>query len=230
MNPIEMQNAMLGSLLQMKQLMGGNNEGTTAKDLISVFQSGLELAKDMGGGGEKGIWDVLEKMPEMLGNIAEMEKQTVSAPPALAPPLVAGDQLPVATGPTLQPQGEPVLKELFFKKQLDMLVAKAEKGSDPGLYADFILDNMPEDAIRTFLGEGDPFPRLVELNPTVAQHEMWFRSLGVFLNESLAPDDPSGDNADAEADDLDNRSGAPDASKEPSTTPTDEGGDAPSDT
>ena len=172
-----------------------------------MFQSGLELAKDIGGGGEKSIWDVLEKMPAMLGQISEYAK--ANPPPALAPP-VAGDSLPVATGPApAQSEGDsPMLKEMFFKKQLDMLISKAEKGSDAGLYADFILDNMPEDAIRTFLGDGDPFPRLVELNPNVAQHETWFRSLGIFLNESLAVAEPTGDNNDA--DDLDNRSGAPD--------------------
>ena len=229
-----MQNAMLGSLLQMKQLMGGGNEGTSAKDLIEVFQSGLELAKDIGGGGEKSIWDVLEKMPTMLGNIADMAKQTASATPALTPP-VAGDNLPVAQGgPHLpnvaahQPHGEPpVIKEMFFKKQLDMLVAKAEKGSDPGLYADFILDNMPEDAIRTFLGDGDPFPRLVALNPHVAGHETWFRSLGVFLNESLAPEPPIGENTDA---DETREPLPPDAPETTPTTPADEGGDASIDT
>lgn len=65
----------------------------------------------------------------------------------------------------------------MFRVYLDSLVKKAAGGSNPELYAEYILDNAPEDQVRKFLGQPDALEQLAAINPGVAEHRAWFEAL-----------------------------------------------------
>lgn len=68
------------------------------------------------------------------------------------------------------------------------LIGRAAAGADPGLYADLVIDNVPESMLRHVLA-GDVVAQLSQIDPRVAQHAQWFRDLGAMLSEALRPDD-----------------------------------------
>ena len=89
-----------------------------------------------------------------------------------------------------------------MKQYVAFLVDRAVEGSDPMLYADLILDVVPEAIIRPMLGDGDPVAKLTLIDPRVPQHAQWFRELGAALLEALNSDaaepgsaTPAGDGA-----------------------------------
>jgi len=69
-----------------------------------------------------------------------------------------------------------------------MLVEKALEGSDPALYADLILDNVPEAMIRSVLS-GGIVAVLGAVDARVKDQAEWFEQLGVVLSEALEAQD-----------------------------------------
>lgn len=76
-----------------------------------------------------------------------------------------------------------------LKTAVAFLVERAQQDSDPVLYADLILDNVPPAMLRAVLGQGtDPGPvveRLASLDPRVKESAQWFRDLGAAVLEGL---------------------------------------------
>ena len=70
-----------------------------------------------------------------------------------------------------------------------MLVKKAVEDSDPALYADLILDNVPEEMIRSVLAAGI-VPTLAAVDARVKDHAEWFESLGATLGEAMTDHAP----------------------------------------
>jgi hypothetical protein len=84
---------------------------------------------------------------------------------------------------------------------LGFLVGKAQGGADASLYAELVLDNVPDPQLTPLLARGDQLiDHLIEIHPPVAQHREWFVKLIQEINDLLAPDDePSGDSHAADA-------------------------------
>ena len=82
---------------------------------------------------------------------------------------------------------------MFIKKYVGMLVERAERGSDPDLYADFVLDNVPENVIKEHLANENIIEELSKIDPRVAQHAEWFNSLRDSLVSALTEDGSGAD-------------------------------------
>lgn len=76
---------------------------------------------------------------------------------------------------------------------LGLLCAKAAEGSDPTLYADLVLDSVPEEQLRSIMyghGHASTIDALIAMRPDVAQHREWFQMLIDTIDGTLqAPDD-----------------------------------------
>lgn len=79
---------------------------------------------------------------------------------------------------------------------LGFLVGKAQGGADASLYAELVLDNVPDPQLTPLLARGDQLiDHLIEIHPPVAQHREWFVKLIQEINDLLEPEDsqPAGD-------------------------------------
>lgn len=69
----------------------------------------------------------------------------------------------------------------WLKEQLNTLVQKAQRGSDPDLYAEVVLDSLPEnihgDVLLDFLKRPDWFNLMAQFDPRVRDHSRWFGEL-----------------------------------------------------
>jgi hypothetical protein len=93
-------------------------------------------------------------------------------PPQQAHPQLAAPQPPQQS----QPQNEDE-EAMMFKYYLNMLVGFAAQGRDVSLYADLVVDNVPEDKLLSILNDAHPIESLGAINSGVLQHRAWFDSL-----------------------------------------------------
>jgi len=68
------------------------------------------------------------------------------------------------------------------------LVTRAEKGTDAVFYADWVLDNWPDEFISVLLEIPDLVTQLQYLVPAVAPHRQWFEKLVAELREIVKDD------------------------------------------
>jgi len=83
--------------------------------------------------------------------------------------------------PVTSPLPEPDMKSTY----INMLLQKARQGSSPELYADYILDNVSEDIIRTHLINPGVLESIEKDYPEVANHREWFNALQSAIIEVL---------------------------------------------
>lgn len=189
-DPVAARREILQDLALMKEIMGGGQQQTMGPDkLLEVMKLGMDVAKDAAGGGEG--WEaIVSKAIDTMGpSIAEAmaSRQTSVPPAAIGQPAGAPPRLPAQPAPaSQQPKRGGSMKEY-----VGFLVERAAEESDPGLYADLILDAVPEamlKSIKVMLDSGDPVARLALIDPRVHQHAQWFRELGAVLVEALSGD------------------------------------------
>lgn len=196
---------MLTAMLQMKQLFGPSNGGNSITQSIEMFSKGVELAKELSGGnGNENIWGVLKDMVGTFGKpIAEaaMRLDKLQGPQVVQPPIMLNKDSPAQSAAAGAVRGNPNMQQMMLKSQLDFLLKQAKKDGDPELYANLILDNVPEQAVRDFIMRPDAMQKLNELNPEVAQYAVWFTELQSALTDILSEGDnqtdaPSGATSD----------------------------------
>lgn len=83
-----------------------------------------------------------------------------------------------------------------MKKHVATLIEQARFNSDPALWAEVILERVPEPQVRAFL-EGDPIMKLAEFDRRVLDNVKWFESLGAELRALLDENAPDAGNADS---------------------------------
>jgi len=171
---------MLGMLGTAKELFSGGG-GTNN---IDAMMKGIEMAKELGGGSDKetNTNDLLmttlrEFAPAIVKSISEMPNK--NPPVRTANPIVKtnpGEPVkPVETDVKLTPQQAQMAQQAAF------LVERAKVNADPGIYADMLLDMMPN--ITELLGGQSIVPLLLGLNPEVASYMPWFDELNSMLSE-----------------------------------------------
>lgn len=189
-DPMQMITGMVTAMSQLNGMMPRPEASG-----MDQFIKGIEVAKELAvesSGGEKGMADVLINMAKEFGQpIMQMVNKMDSMP---AQPVQPGSQSPT---PQLPPQPVQPTQEndpmFMLKMQLKMLVNKAAANADPALYADLILDSMPEAQIREFLGQPNLREFLTELNPAVLNYWPWFEQLQAEVLAGLTPA-PEGSN------------------------------------
>jgi len=169
-NPMEMMTSMVTAMSQLNGLM--------PKQEMDQFIKGIELAKEFGSdnnGAEKGLADVLiTAAKEFAPPLLEMSKMAAQNTPRPVQTRPVKTPVSNSTPPVTEQENDPML---MLKMQLNMLVNKAAADSDPALYADLILDAMPEEQIREFLGQPNLQEFLTNMNPQVSIYWPWFDAL-----------------------------------------------------
>lgn len=102
---------------------------------------------------------------------------------------------PTPSGPGTIPngtqQGDPMFALMnWLRPQLQMLIGKAAKNSDPELYAELVADNvppnLPPEQIESFLRRPDWWQLLVQFSPAASPYQGWFTQLRDALLRMIA--------------------------------------------
>ena len=204
-DPMQMMGSMVAMMVQMKNLMpapvvhDNNNQ-------IEFLLKGLEIARDFGGsgsnggGGESTMMDVVRDLIKspLLGS-------AISAVATQAQPIV---NKPVENNLRLDSPKQNISNQdntggqkvnPFISSYLNMLVKKAAQDADTGLYAEYILDNMPENLVREYIVRDDLLDFLATINPDAKNYHPWFLKLKNDIIELLlsADDEPLTENSDS---------------------------------
>lgn len=169
---------------------------------VDMLLKGIELANDLRGGGEEGLGGVLRDLvrsPMLAAAVTAMQSSQPAPMPRIAAPVgTRPAMIATPSGPMpvngVAPVSAPLAPALTMMKThlpyLNLLIARAREGSDPALYADVILDNVPEEAIRAFLSRPpSAIDALIADSAAVQPYRAWFEQLIMTLEEALtAPD------------------------------------------
>jgi hypothetical protein len=145
-----------------------------------------------GGGGEQNPWlfaisQLKEPLAKIVDTVHAVATQPVVRPPvkATVPPVP-----PSPTPPVVQAE-EPDMILTGLKQYLPMLQSAGQKGSDPALYADLILDQIPPmayPALRAWLTQAGCLDKIAAIDPSIRQQAPWWESLRAALLEALSED------------------------------------------
>jgi hypothetical protein len=149
---------------------------------LALVQKGIELAQGINRDGQE---------PSMVGVLSDFFKS----------PLLE-HMLRPKVEPIMQTQSRPVgnqqpinQADAVRKQYINMLLQKAKQGASPELYAEYILDNAPEDVVReNFIGP-TVINDIMRLVPEVGNHVNWFTELQKAIMQML-------DDTDLPADDT----------------------------
>lgn len=207
---IGMMTAIIGTLVQFKQLIGPANPqpGMSPDKMFEMFTKGIEVARDLGGGnggGETGMFDIVRdllkspmlgevikaastpQLPPVQGRIAPPNQPTVQG--KITPPIIQPAASPQIQNSPAQPNGEnPVLFNAVVKNYVNQLVDRAKRDSDPHIYALFILDNIPDayaEEAAGYFQSPDLIEKLIALNPEVSNYREWFNELQNSIKEII---------------------------------------------
>lgn len=200
-------NELVTALASMKSLAGGEESKLDqALKLVEVIE---KFKGDGGGGGETNWMDLVKEglgmvKPAVAGLIeARLQNPPVSAampsaaPFGLPPPSTrmptpaASDTAPAAVSAAAGSPSmgnDPMLLLLpWLKKTSVYLAHKAGKNADPEMYAEWLLDNLPDGApvadLMGFLGRSDWWGHLSAFCPETRPYEGWFTALRQALIE-----------------------------------------------
>lgn len=205
-DPMAMVTGIIGAMSALHGMMPkpAAVEGTSMKDLIEIFKSGVEMAQNAaGGGGDTGLADIVKALIQspVLENV--LKGQPGAAPAytidAAGAPIPDYRPNPNPAAPPQAPSAAPVLPadpdrmtpqqaDMLVRQQLGYLVGRAKANSDPQLYAEWILDQMPEAMLEHVLQAPDIIAELIQLNPEIANLRHWFDRLLVEIRQMVQTD------------------------------------------
>ncbi len=184
-------------------------QGESTSKAIDMFMQGLQLARELredSAPGDNSIGGMLRdvlKSPIMAAAVQSAVQTQAQPQPARLPNPAAVTPQPAPVShakpsdqPAPQQEGNQVLA--YY---LGFLVGKAKIGSDPSLYAELVLDNVPDAQLTPMLGRGDALiDDLIAIHPPVADHRAWFVALLKEINELLSQDVPEETNTESSGD------------------------------
>lgn len=87
----------------------------------------------------------------------------------------------------------------MLAQQFNWLCDQAGAGGDPLLYGDLVLEQVPEEHLREFVTSGDPYQKMLEIQPRVGLYGDWFRELIQHVTNELNAEieDETGQNVPA---------------------------------
>lgn len=159
---------------------------------LSMFQKGVEMAGVGGGGGDsQSFWLMaIRELKDPLLKIVETVQTAIAKPqpvhinPRNSPATVSTPETP---NPPLNE--DPMLALMpVIKQMLPALVNGASKNSDPSLYVDFLLDQIPASAypsFRDWLLKPGCLDQLAMLEPGVRFQREWWEALRATLLDAI---------------------------------------------
>lgn len=179
---------MLQGFGAIMQTMSSIMPKPTENNLETMFKF-MQLGKELGS--ERGETNTSDILLAAINNLGPVLGKTLEGQARAEPRThINAPNLTVKQNPT--PRGEPQMlspQMQIVKMQLKNLVKKAESNSDQELYADFILDNVPEDQLISLIFAEDVKQRLIALEPGVAAQWPWFEKLIDILKSAFVVDD-----------------------------------------
>lgn len=162
---------LLEAITVARGLMTPQNPVSAVSDIIGVLRQGIEIGAS-GGLPERSIWEsVAGEMIKVLPNILGGLRGRAAAPaPAENPP--DGDML-----------REKIAAGLAYLK------GRAERGTDPNLWVDVILQNLDDPQWRPFISLLDrPFEEFASIDPDINRppYQAFFRSIYDGVKQALA--------------------------------------------
>lgn len=162
---------------------------------IDMFMQGLQLARELredAGPADTSIGGMLRDVLKSPLVAAAVQASVPTATPTPQPPRLPNPQPQPAAQVSHAKTPEPAPKQenQVLDYYLGFLVGKARIGSDPSLYAELVLDNIPDDQLTPMLARGDALiDDLIAIHPPVAEHRDWFTALLKEINDLLAPEE-----------------------------------------
>lgn len=192
-NPAKSSMEILGEMKLMKEIMGGGDrQNESVSDPFESVMKAFDLAKTInqmsgGGGVEKPdatslLFKAIESFGPALAQAAAMKsvQQVIPVVPAVS----QQNQVQVLQE-SLEEQKPQQRDFEMLKMYLGFLKVKAEQKSDPGIYADVIIDNLDDDQIGELLSPPDWWERLCSIDSSLVQFGEWFAELRKVTLESL---------------------------------------------
>lgn len=163
----------------------------SAKETLEM----LATAKELFAGNEQEPKEetLMGVAKEVLPLFLSAAQNTTQQPPQLPAPQVN------------QQEREQAAMLAQLQQQLRFMITRAQKNSDPGLYADLLEDTLPPQYLQVLKVPG-AFEYLVQLAPEIATHRPWFEAvLYALTNPPIDDNDEIGedDNGVADAPTLD---------------------------
>lgn len=190
-NPQQMETDFLNKMLMYKQLFDRGDSG--AGNGLSMVRDTLGFIKDMGvtiGGvapeRETGFLDVLDK-----------------ATPLLAAAMTRGNNPEPQYKQNPAPRNPQMIQQMMIKAGVKQLLTAARKGSDPAIYAEMLLDQVPEETVKQFITAPDSFAKLCQIAPECAQFQTWFAELAEHVKALLGMESTVSDQYNDLTDDAD---------------------------
>lgn len=165
---------------------------------LDMFMRGLEIAQNLNQGGDTGIGGMLRdvlRSPIVAAAVQsaipsqQAQQPRPAALPNPQPPAQVSHAKPAE--PVNPPQQD---ENKVLAYYLGFLVGKAQSGAEPSLYAELVLDNVPDAQLTPMLARGDGLiDHLIGVQPLVAQHREWFSKLLDEINDLLEPEPEGAD-------------------------------------
>jgi hypothetical protein len=180
----DLRKGLLSDLVAFKQILGDGGGGgkNDFKGALDMVNAAMEFSKKLGGGGgETTFYDVLQEFVAQAGGpVARAVESAVIAAQAKN-----GERVPALPVAVVQSQPEGATMQKIPPRYVALLVEKAIEGSDPALYADLIIDNVPEVLIVSVL-DGGIVTVLGAIDARVPAQAQWFEQLGAVLRQALS--------------------------------------------
>lgn len=189
-DPLELQRSVF---TQARELMELRGEGKKSGGDIDTLLKGIELGRRFNGSQEgAGISDVVveffRSMGPMLGATApEAPPVAPAAPAALARP----QALSSPSAPPAAPSSGPDRLLRLIAQYTPLLARAAAAGGDPGIYAQLVLDQLPEQAqagLGMVLARADWWSVLQPYVPQLERHLAWLSAVRSQILEALQPE------------------------------------------
>ena len=183
------------NMLMMKMMLERSQPAAAPADGIDRTLSFVKelipiIGQGGGGGGEPLPWyanvllQLKDPLTKLLDTASTVASQYGKNPQAIRP---TG---PIANPPAqaVESHPEPDMIASQFKLYLPVLLRGAAKNTDPTVYVDMILDQIPQmayDPLRKWLLEPGCLDKLVQLEPAIQYQQEWWESLRGGLIEVL---------------------------------------------
>lgn len=174
-----LQAAMQNSQRQIEPAANGGEK------MIEVLIKGMELGQSTanGGAGSDSMGAILLEIAKQPG-VGEKLVDVMTS-------VMAGRGVPALPPPTPRP-GAPATAKNPMLEMLQFLAQHANKRSDPGLYAEYFLDNVPPDICAQLLAlpNADLIAQMTGMVPDIGKQPEWFNQ---FIDAARRLTEPEGD-------------------------------------
>ncbi len=208
-NPLELQTSILAMMVQMKDILGGNQ--APSNDPIDTISRVVEMIPAMqalsGEGGTAPVMASLAK--EFLPKLMDLAKLQPTAPnpqAAMTPDQIAhmaNAHTEAVTGqtPPKQQSGDKseMLNKFIVNKALGFLLTAAERNFSTVTYAELLIDQaqiygMEQEVLNFILAEG-ALDKMYAINNKVGLHKEWFEQVIEAVREMVSEEGTEANNA-----------------------------------